>query len=66
MNFAEIKVEKKFSNIFEKILKIQQKIGHLLTFKADPARCRCGMNLVDGALKHPWVVLSNSKIKSGG
>ena len=32
----------------------------------DLARFRCVMNMVDDALKHPWVVLSNSKIKSGG
>ena len=70
MDFVEIEVEEIFSNIFREnsneITKKQPKIGHLLTFKADPARCRCGMNLVDGALKHPWVVFSNSKIKSGG
>ena len=38
----------------------------LSALKADLAPCGCGMNMVDGALKHPWVVLSNSKIKSGG
>ena len=61
---------KKFFNIFsensDEILKIWPKIGCLLTLKADLARCVCGMNMVDGALKHPWVVLSNSEIKSGG
>ena len=70
MDFVEIEVEEILSNIFEKnsdaILKIQPKIGHMLTFKADLARCMYGMNLVDGALKHSWVVFLNSKIKSGG
>ena len=34
--------------------------------KPDLARCMCGMNMVEGALNCSWVVLSNSKIKSGG
>ena len=38
----------------------------MLTLIADLGRCRCGRNLVDDALKHSWIVLSNSKIKSGG
>ena len=38
----------------------------LSALKADLAPCGCGVNMVDGALKHPWVVLSNSKIKSDG
>ena len=70
MDFAEIGVENFFSEYFrensDEILRIQPKIGHLLSLKADPDRCRCGMNLVDGALKYPWGVLLKSKIKSGG
>ena len=34
--------------------------------KPDLARCMCGMNMVEGALNYSWVLLSNSKIKSGG
>ena len=34
--------------------------------KADLARCRCGMNMADGALNYPLAMLSNSEIKNDG
>ena len=70
MDFAKIDAKEIFFKYFREysdvILKIQPKIGHLLTLKANLARFRCGTKLVDGMLKHQWVDLSNSKIKSGG
>ena len=46
-------------------LKNRDEIRCVSTLKLDLARFKCGMSMVDGALKHPCVVLSNSKIKSG-
>ena len=34
--------------------------------KADWALSGCGMNMIDDALEHPWVVLSYLEIKRGG
>ena len=42
---------------------ITQKTHILSALKRHLVRCRCGMNLVDGALEYPWVVLANSEIK---
>ena len=57
---------RKSKKILVKILEKHLIISGLLTLNPDLASCRCGMSMVDGALKHPWIMLSNSKIKSGG
>ena len=49
----------KFRNIAKSMFSCQ-------LLKLDLARCMRGMNMVEGALNCSWVVLSNSKIKSGG
>ena len=70
MHFSKIEVSviffKYFRGYFDEIQKRWPEIAHFLTLKPDLARCMCGMNMADGALKHRWVVLSNSEIKSGG
>ena len=64
MDFSEEGIEN-WSKSTTKSRKTAKQVSCEL-LKADLVRCRCGINLVDGALKHPWVVLSDSKIKSGG
>ena len=65
MDFAESTIEEifqLFSENSDEILKIWPKIGHFLTLKSDLARCVCGMNMVDGALKYLWLVLLFSEM----
>ena len=65
MDFSENEIENwsKSASDLEKKQKQKQVSCELL--KADLACCRCCMNMGDGALKYPLVVLSNSAIKIG-
>ena len=65
MDFSENGIENR-SKSTSKFRKTAKKQVSCELLKADLARCRCGMNMGDGALKYPLVVLSNSTIKIGG
>ena len=47
-------------------LEIEEEFMESVILKEDTICCRCGANINDGALNYSGVVVSNSKIKSGG
>ena len=47
---------------YQKIAKTKRYVA----LKEDTICCRCGANIDDGALNYSGLVLTNSKIKSGG
>ena len=65
MDFSENGIENR-SKSTSKFRKTAKKQVSCELLKVDLARCRCGMNMGDGALKYLLVVLTNSTIKIGG
>ena len=65
MDFSENGIENR-SKSASKSRKTAKKRVSCELLKADLARCRCGMNMADGALNYPLAMLSNSEIKNDG